>query len=734
MKQRYSKLKKYITAFVIIILAKKLTWGLSIKWNDLHKDNNALKLNFNFNFKFQLNCTSFFVNLTKHIKTNYRSVHKCKKTYVNYFSPYKSRSNILKNKKLVITFLNGKGKGKRIRNNQNDIIRLRTLPKKQNVYIICNKKTGLNKGIIFLENDRWTKVKTLLLHHKVDHEKEIEKKKGKERNDDNEDKINENNVTSVSTSVDTSNRKKQNNEKKKGKKNENEIINRTFLTDTKYYKRSKYSKAGWIKKNEKEYMKIGENYFLDTFLTDQYAGEKGFYTESIEDLPKKSFVSTEKKTNENLSDILLKSYFTDKHKMNTLDLIHQEHYANNDMSNTTELINETYHLLSPNENIKVNEQRETMMIPEKETKDANKINQSMNNMEIKIENKTHTIKSEKTDNKKIDFMNEFTVIGEIVGIYGLAGFVKVVSFTTFNNIRFQNNCYRYIFMNNYPYPLPIKIEQIKESLKINFLYVKFYNINSRTDAMKLQNCLICCDKRDFPKLEENQYISTDLLNFDIYIFNDFSNTCIGQIKDFLSKHDYIPSKVIQAVADDLIKIQINKKLSLKKVFHIINLSKKKGENKVEMEDLQLQNMKSVQVLINKNNFNLYETNPYEFDTSSDTVDKKKEEQVWDNLDGFSYKKIFKCDYCNCVFENIKEASEHENSHFQTEENNVLDLENVNENKEKIYEVTEETADKVKNVECFFIPIIKEKTIRLVQYELKKIYLDISTIFLVDNQK
>ncbi|CXI11064.1 ribosome maturation factor RimM, putative [Plasmodium berghei] len=471
-------------------------------------------------------------------------------------------------------------------------------------------------------------------------------------------------------------------------KQEEQNKKRQFLTDTKYYKRSKYSKAGKININNNMGNVIYDNNKLfsniiqndDNILT---------YVESFDDLEnlkkKNNKVNNINTNNTNLPNVLIKNYYADSMRPNDLDFIKKNKYLEN--------------------NINTNNNSQTNQI-----KNINKNN--------------------------ISFMNEFSVIGEIVGVHGLQGCLKVVSFTTFNDIRFKENSYRYIFMNSYPYPIPIKITYVKESLKIGFLYIKIEKIYSRTDALRLKGCLICDDKKKFPDIGENKYISTDLINFDIYIFNDPTNIPIGTVFSFVSKYDYICNKAVQDISEDLIKIELNKNVSINKIFNILKASQASENN---------QNLRKkhapIKVLINRKNFNLYQTEEKitEENSGINESDKIKGDKHYynslENFEGYSYKKIYKCDFCDDIYDNLREATKHENSHFQHDEEMLFHSSDSNTNKESLYELTENELKNIKKeINYFFVPIIKEKTIRLVHYEHKKIYLDISTIFLLDNPK
>ncbi|CDU16758.1 mitochondrial preribosomal assembly protein rimM precursor, putative [Plasmodium yoelii] len=483
---------------------------------------------------------------------------------------------------------------------------------------------------------------------------------------------------------------------------------RQFLTDTKYYKRSKYSKAGKINiKNNLDNTIYDNNQLFSNII--QNDDNILTYVESLEDLKNlKKKNNNINASNNNLPDLLIKNYYADSMRPNDLDFIKKNNYLENNISTTNH--SQTSQIKNVEKNI---------------GKNINKNN--------------------------ISFINEFSVIGEIVGVHGLQGCLKVVSFTTFNDIRFKENSYRYIFMNSYPYPIPIKITYVKESLKIGFLYIKIEKIYSRTDALRLKGCLICDDKKNFPDIGENKYISTDLINFDIYIFNDSTNIPIGTVFSFVSKYDYICNKAVQDISEDLIKIELNQNVSINKIFNILKASQA-SENTQNLRKKHA----PIKVLINRKNFNLYQTEEKiteEKITEEKITEEKITEENFDtnesdkikgdknyynsleNFEGYSYKKIYKCDFCDDIYDNLREATKHENSHFQHDEEILFHSSDANTNKESLYELTENELKNIKKkINYFFVPIIKEKTIRLVHYEHKKIYLDISTIFLLDNPK
>ncbi|SBS94702.1 ribosome maturation factor RimM, putative (RimM) [Plasmodium malariae] len=542
-----------------------------------------------------------------------------------------------------------------------------------------------------------------------------------ESNDDDDDGSNADNENGDNNENDHHN----DNDNENGDNNENYYDDsegtstRHFLTETKYYKRSKYSKAGYMKEKKSYNYTPGkeENHSFDDFINSE---TRKSYTESKEELIRYDIKKSLDEATVSLPDLLYRNYYSDRNRSNDLDLLHEKDKKGIQIKGN---------IVEPNTTCQIKQQG----------------------------------KDKRSEgNSKISIMSEYTVIGEIVGVHGLLGWLKVVSFTTFNDIRFKKNCYRYLIINNNPNPLPIKIVDIKESLKVGFLYIKLEDINSRTDGLKLKNCLICDDKRNFPDIEENQYISTDLLNFDIYIFNDFTNTCIGKVFTFLSKYDYICRKSMQEISDDLIKIQLNKNIPLQRVFHIINASKvnvapvsvssmasntsnsmsstmssSMTNNSTDIHPTK--NLNPIRVLINRKNFDLYQHEDRSCDTeSNDPSERIKDDKNYydslDNFDGCSYKKIYKCEFCDDIYDNVSDASKHESTHFQTDEEMLYNASQLGNDKEKIYEVTQKDAKRVKNVDYFFVPIVKERTIRSVNYEMKKIYLNISTVFLLDKQK
>ncbi|SPJ10730.1 ribosome maturation factor RimM, putative [Plasmodium sp. DRC-Itaito] len=565
------------------------------------------------------------------------------------------------------------------------------------------------------------------------------------------------------------------NTRKHNKKEEIKEESRQFLTDTKYYKRSKYSKAGYIKEKahnnnviekhqEEKKKKKGLDVF-DDFVNDKY---NIYYAENKEDLVEKINEKKKKEKKMSLPDFFILNYYLDKNRKNNLDLMTDA--SDNDLIKGGSILTSSFSSTMKNMLQNNVSEGEAYCNNDNIKSDSNNSNNnrndsnhnrsdSNNNRSDSNHNRSDSNHNRSDSNhnrsdysnyqnyqsysKHTEFINNYSVIGQIIGVRGLLGCLKVVSFTTFNDIRFEPGSYRYIFMNNYNYPLPIKILEVKESQKVSFLYIKIEGINTRGDALKLKNCLICDDKRKFPDIGENQYISTDLLKFDIYIFNDFSNTSIGNVSGFLSKYDYIYSKSVQEISDDLIKINLKKNISLEKVFNIINVAKlyNQNNNSLNVEDSQsnspIKNIQSIKVLINKSDtYNKDEEDIDENDIPSEPIknDKNYYDSL-DNFDGYSYKKIFKCDYCDHIFDDINEASIHENSHFSSDDELLYNRTKIDaSDKQKVYEVTKDQAKKLKNVEYFLVPIVKEKTIRSVHYEDKKIYLDISTIFLIDDNK
>lgn len=498
---------------------------------------------------------------------------------------------------------------------------------------------------------------------------------------------------------------------------------RVFLTDTKYYKRSKYSKAGYIKKKTREGEfangNHGDGFHPKGLLHSEFPPTTSIESEG--DLLTGRMRKGVQSEHRNLPEFFINSYYADRNRPNELDLsmgTEERGGASPVGGGEGDRKGESYPGSNPSGNPHSNPSGNPSSPP---------------------------------SSRKTSIMNEFTVIGEIVGVHGLQGWLKVVSFTTFNDIRFKKNTYRYLFMNTYAYPLPIKLADVKESLKVGFLYVKIEGIYSRTDALKLKSCLICDDKRKFPSLSENQYISTDLLNFDVFILNDLSNTCIGKVLSFVSKYDYICKRSAQSVADDLIKIEIKRGISLQKVFHIISAA-------------QMYGMRSagggspVRVLINRKGFSLTgqaggglsgdlrgerypsersPTHDCRGDRDLEDEPVKGDKNYYDSIDHFegcSYKKIYKCDFCEDVYDDLREATEHESSHFPTDEELLFNASQASAPKENLFEVDRSKVSKLKPVDYFFIPIVKDKTIRSVNYELRQMYLDISTVFLLDDQK
>lgn len=116
-------------------------------------------------------------------------------------------------------------------------------------------------------------------------------------------------------------------------------------------------------------------------------------------------------------------------------------------------------------------------------------------------------------------MEQKICIGKIVKTIGIKGEVKVIPLT--NDIkRFSNleNCY----LNN----KLVKIEKVM--LRSNFVSIKFENINTPEQAMKLKDLQIFVDRKDAVKLKQDEFFIVDLIDCELI---DENNKFVGKVID-----------------------------------------------------------------------------------------------------------------------------------------------------------------------------------------------------------
>jgi len=123
--------------------------------------------------------------------------------------------------------------------------------------------------------------------------------------------------------------------------------------------------------------------------------------------------------------------------------------------------------------------------------------------------------------------NEWLVVGLITSCHGINGYIKVKSFSDFEE-RFSRPGIRWLQKDNEP---PSKIELIsgfKQPGKETFI-VKFQGINTRNHADQLKKFKILVKADEIPKLEKEEFHLLELVNLEVKTLENDELKKIGKV-------------------------------------------------------------------------------------------------------------------------------------------------------------------------------------------------------------
>ena len=116
-------------------------------------------------------------------------------------------------------------------------------------------------------------------------------------------------------------------------------------------------------------------------------------------------------------------------------------------------------------------------------------------------------------------------IGSFVGVHGIKGEVKLKSFTEIPENIFSFN---EIFTKSSENPIKFKlIRQLKQ-----IFICKIENVETRTDAENFKGLKLFISRESLPKLTNNEFYHSDLLNFEVYNLNKESFGKVISLEDF----------------------------------------------------------------------------------------------------------------------------------------------------------------------------------------------------------
>ncbi|ORM40216.1 Ribosome maturation factor RimM [Babesia sp. Xinjiang] len=317
-------------------------------------------------------------------------------------------------------------------------------------------------------------------------------------------------------------------------------------------------------------------------------------------------------------------------------------------------------------------------------------------------------------------LDEYIVVGKILSPHGLRGHVKVRSLCSNPELRLCEPGYRFLkvpFRDEKVLPIKIEYGRLFDGEKTYRL--KLEGVDTRDQAMRLNGTYISVSIRDVPPLEEDCYYSRDLLDLNVYLFNDDSKTCLGKVVDFWHREDLVSNPKLANLTEDLIEVEMDIKLSLRTLLSLTKRSKQSADD----ETSESTKSKGVSLVTD-----------HDLDNADEVIDAE-EALMNSSMMGVQYVKYYTCSICKREFTNYSLALEHDRAH---EANAVpaaaplpTEIGTVGSSKgDKVYTLDEYYEKGIKHpVRRFYIPLIKEETIKFVDVPNKSIYVEAYTILI-----
>ena len=116
-------------------------------------------------------------------------------------------------------------------------------------------------------------------------------------------------------------------------------------------------------------------------------------------------------------------------------------------------------------------------------------------------------------------------IGSFVGVHGIKGEVKLKSYTEIPENIFS---FKEIFIESFENPIKLKfIRKFKQ-----IFVCKIENVETRSDAENFKGLKLFISRESLPKLTDEEFYHSDLLNFEIYNLNKESFGKVISLEDF----------------------------------------------------------------------------------------------------------------------------------------------------------------------------------------------------------
>ncbi|KAK2196414.1 bifunctional RimM [Babesia duncani] len=299
-------------------------------------------------------------------------------------------------------------------------------------------------------------------------------------------------------------------------------------------------------------------------------------------------------------------------------------------------------------------------------------------------------------------LDDHIVLGEIGSPHGLKGHVKVKSLTTRPMAWLCQPGFRYLKNMHDGHVIPIKLESGRLVNNEEIYVLKFEGIDCREHALRLMGCYLTTQLQNVPPLEEDCYYSRDLLECNVYLFNDDTKTLLGKAAGFLHRTRLVNVKKYANLTEDLLEVEMDIRLSL---LTLINLTKNRKIDQGAPSGVSLV-------------------------TSNDLEEAEvinAEQELCESMTGVHYVKYFVCSDCKAEFTKYDVAVAHEMAGCSNgPEANVKNFDS----ELKATTIDEVSISNLKRpIRRFYVPLVKNETIRCVDAPNKSIYIDPYTIFI-----
>ena len=167
--------------------------------------------------------------------------------------------------------------------------------------------------------------------------------------------------------------------------------------------------------------------------------------------------------------------------------------------------------------------------------------------------------------------NEWLVVGLITSAHGIHGKIKVKSLSDFDE-RFTKPGKRWVKKEK---DIPLELELIsgfRQPGKDSFI-ISFQGINNRKQAENLKQYLILVKNNDIPKLKEEEFHLTELLNLNVKKLENNKFQIIGKVVNLENeKNNLLVIKLLKNDKEVLIPFvkEIVPVVDIKKKFIIIS--------------------------------------------------------------------------------------------------------------------------------------------------------------------